>query len=201
MSSMFSRREAVALGLGGLGTAAFVPGAWAVTEASAKALIERMVVEIYRVIDSGISEKAMYPKFEAIFQKYADVDIIARQALGADTRRATPAQLRDFIEAFRGYISRRYGRRFREFIGGRIDVVSAEKVKSFYEVRSVAYLRDRAPLEVRFLVSDKGGREMFFNMFIEGVNMMMAERTEVGAMLDRRGGDIDKLVQDLRRAG
>ncbi|MEO0830506.1 MAG: ABC transporter substrate-binding protein, partial [Pseudomonadota bacterium] len=34
--------------------------------------------------------------------------------------------------------------------------------------------------------------------FIEGVNMLLSERAEIGALLDRRGGDIDKLASDLR---
>jgi phospholipid transport system substrate-binding protein len=50
---------------------------------------------------------------------------------------------------------------------------------------------------VTFLVSDKSGRDKFFNMFIEGVNMLLTERTEVGAMLDARGGDLNRLIKDL----
>ena len=38
-------------------------------------------------------------------------------------------------------------------------------------------------------------------MFIEGINMLLTERTEIGAMLDRRGGNIDAMIADLRKAG
>ena len=54
---------------------------------------------------------------------------------------------------------------------------------------------------MRWQVSDKSGRNLFFNLIIEGVNMLSAERTEIGAMLDRRGGDIAALARDLRSAG
>lgn len=50
-----------------------------------------------------------------------------------------------------------------------------------------------------FFVGEKSGR--FYNMYVEGVNMLLTERTEVGAMLDRRRGDIDAMIADLRRAG
>jgi len=33
------------------------------------------------------------------------------------------------------------------------------------------------------------------------VNMLAAERTEIGAMLDRRRGDIDAMIRDLEQAG
>ena len=50
------------------------------------------------------------------------------------------------------------------------------------------------------MVSDRSGREKFINMYIDGVNMVLTEKTEIGAMLDRRGGNIDTLIADLRKA-
>jgi phospholipid transport system substrate-binding protein len=49
-------------------------------------------------------------------------------------------------------------------------------------------------------VSDKSGKNLFFNIIIEGVNMLASERTEVGAMLDKRKGNIDALITDLKTA-
>ena len=167
----------------------------------AKAMIGSLVAEINAIINSGASEQAMYGSFEKIFIKYADVPIIAQSALGVAARSASPAQMKTFTAAFRGYISRKYGSRFREFIGGSIEVVSAKQVKSFYEVVSTAFLKGQAPFEVRWQVSDKSGRDLFFNLIIEGINMVATERTEIGALLDQRGGDIDRLSADLRSLG
>jgi phospholipid transport system substrate-binding protein len=47
-------------------------------------------------------------------------------------------------------------------------------------------------------VGDKSGRQLFFNIIIEGVNMLGSERTEVGALLDRSGGNLDKLIAQLK---
>ena len=63
----------------------------------------------------------------------------------------------------------------------------------------MAYLRGQSPFEVTFHVSDRSGRDLFFNMFIEGVNLLLTERTEIGAMIDRNGGDIDKMIADLKK--
>jgi len=175
--------------------------ALALDENSARRLIDEVVRDINAVIDSGKSEQAMYAEFGRIFTRYSDVPTIARYALGVDSRRASAAQMAAFTDAFKDYISRKYGKRFREFIGGRIEVQSAQRVKSFYEVRTTAFLRGEAPFDVTFLVSDRSGRDLFFNMFIEGVNMLLTERTEIGAMLDRRRGDLDAMIADLRTAG
>ncbi|MHC0051918.1 MlaC/ttg2D family ABC transporter substrate-binding protein [Actibacterium sp. D379-3] len=174
--------------------------ALALNTAEARALIDSLVNEINRVINSGRSERQMYGDFEKIFDTYADVPIIARSALGVAARSATPSQMAAFTEAFRVYISHKYGKRFREFIGGRLEVVSAKPVKSFYEVKTTAFLRGEEPFDVTFLVSDKSGRDLFFNIFIEGVNMLVSERTEIGAMLDQRHGDLNALTRDLKTA-
>ena len=109
--------------------------------------------------------------------------------------------MRAYIEAFRGYVARKYGKRFNEFIGGRIEVQGVRKVKSWHEVKSMVYLRGEAPFEVSFLVSDRSGKDLFFDMIIEGISLRLSERTEIGAMLDRRNGDINALIEDIKRAG
>ncbi len=198
--SEISRRHFMATGVATTSFLAAGP-ALALTNATAKALVDTVVAEINRVIASGKPVGSMIRDFEQIFSRYADVNIIARSTLGADSRRASSAQMRAFAEAFKGYIARKYGKRFNEFAGGKIEVKGVRQVKSWHEVRSTVYLRGEAPFDVLFLVSDRSGRDLFFDMVIEGVSLRLSERTEIGAMLDRRQGNIDALIQDLRQAG
>jgi phospholipid transport system substrate-binding protein len=173
------------------------PAAFAVSLNEAAGLVDRLVADVNAVIASGKSESAMLDDFERIFEAYADVPTIARYSLGADARAATPAQLSAYTEAFSTYIARKYGRQFREFIGGRIEVVEARNVPNGVEVETTAILVGESPFRVDFWVSDASGRTKFFNIIIEGVNMLLAERTEIQAMLDQRRGDIDRLIADL----
>ena len=201
MQNELSRRSLLGGGVAMLAFVAAPMPAFALSEGQARTLVDALVGDINKVIASGKSEAAMFPDFERIFTRYADVPTIARYALGADARRASPAQLSRFTQEFTRYISVKYGKRFREFIGGQIEVQGAKQVKSFIEVKTLARLRGQAPFDVTFLVSDKAGKPLFFNMFIEGINMLLTERTEIGAMLDRRRGDIDAMIGDLRMAG
>ena len=201
MPSDYNRRHVMAGVMAAGAAAAFGLPAMALTDAKARILVDRLVGDINAVIASGKSQQAMIREFERIFRTYADVDIIARSTLGPAVRRASATQMNAFIEAFRGYIARKYGKRFREFIGGRIEVNGVRRVKSWHEVISTAHLRGEAPFEVRFLVSDRSGQDLFFDMVIEGVSLRLSERTEIGAMLDANRGDIDGLIQDVRRAG
>ena len=187
--------------LGALALPLLPRGAFALTPGGAEALVGQVVGEINAVINSGRPEAAMLREFEGIFARWADVPTIARSVLGPVARSASQAQMNAFAEAFRGYIARKYGRRFREFAGGRVVVQDARPVQSFVEVRSVADLPGQASFAVSFLVSDRSGQPRFFDMLIEGISLLRTEQSEIGAMLDRRRGNIDALIQDLRTAG
>ncbi|WP_333817828.1 MlaC/ttg2D family ABC transporter substrate-binding protein [Tabrizicola sp.] len=196
---ILSRRGFVA-GLATVGALTALPlPALALTADAAKTLVDKTVGDINSIINSGKSEAAMLKDFEKLFARYADVPAIARSVLGTAARSASKSQLSAYTAAFQGYISRKYGRRFREFIGGRIEVSDARAVKSFFEVISTAYMKGESPFEVRWHVSDKSGKSLFFNIIIEGVNMLASERTEMGALLDQRGGDLDRLIADLAK--
>ena len=56
-------------------------------------------------------------------------------------------------------------------------------------------------MQVEWHISDKTGQPRFFNLIIEGVNMLASEREEIGAMLARRKGDLNGLIADLQQAG
>lgn len=195
-----TRRQVVA---GLLATAVFLaaPAAFALSETEARRLIDSAVGDINAIINSGKSERAMYGDFERVFRRYADVPTIARSALGPPARSASAAQMRAFTDAFAGYLSRKYGKRFRDFIGGRIEVTGARTVKNFQEVQAVAKLQGQAPFAISFMVSDRSGKDLFFDLLIEGISLLKSERAEIGAMLDKRRGDIDAMIGDLQRAG
>ncbi|WP_316294334.1 ABC transporter substrate-binding protein [Aestuariicoccus sp. MJ-SS9] len=196
-----TRRNFVACGAT-LAVAAAAPlPSFALTEGQARAMVDRLVAEINAVIDSGKSEAGMIREFESIFRQYSDTSYVAAYAMGVDGRRATAAQKRAFSKAFNAYVARKYGKRFREFIGGRLEVADVKQVKRHYEVTTIAYLKGEAPFDVTFFVSDRTGKDLFFNMYIEGINMLLTEREEIGAMLDRNRGDIDAMIADLKKAG
>jgi phospholipid transport system substrate-binding protein len=195
------RRSFISAAIASFGVLPFMSGAAsALNEGRAKTLIDTLVADINKVIASGKSEPSMYREFERIFARYSDTSYISAYAMGNDGRRASSKQKSAFSKAFQGYIARKYGSRFREFIGGQLEVKSVKKVKQWYEVKTLARLQGQSPFDVTFHVSDRSGKDLFFNMYIEGINLLLTERTEVGALIDRNGGDIDKMIKALKSA-
>ena len=92
---------------------------WAADAKDAEVLVTNLVADINAVISSGSSETLMVKQFEEIFKLYADVPTIARYALGNDARALSKSQMEKFTKIYSVYVSHKYGRRFREFIGGK----------------------------------------------------------------------------------
>ena len=188
-------------GLAGLAAAGLAaPPALALTAGDAASLVTRVLAEIEGVAASGRAQSVMDAEYAGIFARYADVPAIASYVMGVDGRRASSAQKAAFQEAFTGYAARKYGRRAGDLVGATIKVNSVRKVKSFHEVQCSAQLRGAAPLAVNFMVSERGSA-LFFNLTVSGTNLLLNERTEIGTLIDRRQGDIDAMIADLRTAG
>lgn len=198
-SSMMNRR----LILSGMAATAAMSAtpSFALSGSQAEQLVNSAVNDINKIIAAGGSQSRMIASFERVFARYADVNIIALTTLGAARRSASTAEVNAYVKAFRGYFTRKYGRRFNEFVGGQIVVDGSRKAKSNIEVLSTAKLRGSAPFKVSWLVSDRSGSPKIFNIIIEGVNTLTSERAEIGSMLDRRGGDIARLTADLKKSG
>ena len=191
-------RRSFLLGL----TSTMVAGpAFALDKATATQLVDRLVAEINRAINFGGSEAKLITAFENIFAQYADVNIIARSALGPAARSASSSELSAFILAFRGYIARKYGKRFQEFIGSEIVVKGTKNRGKFFEVEASVRLNGTTPFEVSFRVSDRSGENLFFDIIIEGISLLSSERVEIGALLDARNGNIARLTRDLVNLG
>lgn len=197
-----TRRGLLAGGVAVLAAAALGPrAALAVSNSQAESLVTSAVDRINAVISSGKSESAMIGDFQRILNQYADVNIIARSALGPAARSASASEMTAYVNAFSGYIARKYGKRFREFIGGKINVRGSRAVKTWVEVDATADLAGQAPFAVKFLVSDASGKPLFFDLFIEGISLRLTERDEIGAMLDQNRGSISGLTAALQKAG
>jgi phospholipid transport system substrate-binding protein len=183
------------------GVSALPLRAQALTPAQASGLVDHVATEITRIINSGQSESSMIRDFEAMMARYADMPTIAQSVLGPPARTASPAQISAFAQAFQGYMARKYGKRFREFIGGTVGVTGAQDTGRFVEVITSVTMPNDRPFEVRFRVWDRSGQPLFIDLLIEGVSLVITERSEVGSILDRNGGSIDNTIAALRSLG
>ena len=162
--------------------------------------IENVVTDVHRIMGSGKSEAQILIDFEAIFRDYGEVPLIAKAALGAPGRTASSVQLSAYVTAFQGYISRKYGRQFRDFANDTITVTgSRDAGTKGVLVQCRVDQKNKPSYDLEWWVIEINGRPKLFDMKIEGISMVSTERTEIGAILESFNGDIDKMTAYLRQ--
>ena len=181
------------LGIAGL----YASPVFAFKKSDAEKLIKNLTNDVLGAVNEQKSEDIMFSRFEEIFSKYADVPLIARKALGPTWRGASKAQRSAYVSAFRGYMARYYGKRFEEFLGSEIIVSNSRKTSGGFLVGSNIILKDGSSYQAQWHVIDVRGKYLMYNLFLEGVSVLSDVRVQIGSMLDKRAGSIDRLIEHL----
>ena len=173
--------------------------ALALTEEQAKALIELTISDIRKLLREPGTSESRAPKLETIMQERANVPLLARFSAGRAWREMSSGQKDNFVGAFSRYIAATYSRRFDEYSGDP-DISLGNAIDAGRKgilVESPINVPNREPIAVEWLVSDRGGRVEIVDLVIEGISMAATQREEIGAMLDKRNGDVDALIEHL----
>ena len=181
------------LGIAGL----YASPVFAFKKSDAEKLIKNLTNDVLGAVNEQKSDDIMFSRFEEIFSKYADVPLIARKALGPTWRGASKAQRSAYVSAFRGYMARYYGTRFEEFLGSEIIVSNSRKTSGGFLVGSNIILKDGSSYQAQWHVIDARGKYLMYNLFLEGVSVLSDVRVQIGSMLDKRAGSIDRLIEHL----
>jgi len=191
--------------LGGIAALALVaafgavprPARAASTDA-ASAFVTGLTKELLALVTSGKGDAQVYAGFERILASYADMPAVAASVLGPPWRGASPAQKAAFVAAFQHYLSRRYGRQFRDYRSAKFQVTGArDGGKAGILVATKVLRPGQDAIAVDWQVSDRSGQMKVVNLIIEGVSMLATERAQVGAMLDAQKGSLDRLTAQL----
>ncbi|MDB4221272.1 ABC transporter substrate-binding protein [Amylibacter sp.] len=193
-----TRRLTIAGMIGTAGVYAFP--VVALSKSDAEKLIENLTIDVLSAVNEKKSDKIMFGKFEIIFSKYADVPLIARKALGPKWREASKAQRSAYVSAFKGYMARYYGKRFEVFLGSKIVVSNSRKTSGGFLVGCNIILKNGSSYQAQWHVIDARGKFLMYNLFLEGVSVLSDVRLQIGSMLDKRGGSIEKLTSHLNTA-
>ena len=184
------------------GLAASIVPAFALTQGDATAHIEKTIGDIKALLRQPGTGESRAPQLQAIMEQRANVPLLARFSAGRAWREMNDAQKNDYGEAFSKYIAVTYSRRFDEYSGDP-DISVGRTIDAGRKgilVQSPINVPNGEPIAVEWLVSDRGGRVEIVDLIIEGISMAATQREEIGAMLDKRGGDIDALIAHLNAA-
>ena len=140
-------------------------------------------------------------ELEQLFKKYVDIPIIARAVLGKSWRTASTVQRTLFVEAFKKYISNKYGRQFSEFKGTTLEIIKSRDTltKAGVLVSTIVIVPGNPSLKVVWQVSDGSGSLKLIDIRVEGISMLSTERQEFRSRLKKFDGSLGDLIIDISK--
>lgn len=193
------------------GTAAFlavlsaghVSHAATTPEQDAKALVTRLVEQILQAINADGGDFGHQRRMMAVIERETNLNLLARMTLGRYWRRATVQQRKVFANVFRRYLLQSFTSRLQRYAGaglGTIDdrftVTGTKKAgKNDVVVQSLIKPPSGPPLEVDWRLRSRDGRFLIIDLVVEGVSLLITQRSEFGSVVERIG--IDGLIGEL----
>ena len=104
-----------------------------------------------------------------------------------------------FVNAFKNYVSNKYGRQFSEFKGTTLKVVKSRDTltKAGVLVSTVVVVPGNPSLKVVWQVSDGSGSLKLIDLRVEGISMLSTERQEFRSKLKKFNGSLDDIILEI----
>jgi len=150
--------------------------------------------------DGSMTSVQKKSAFKKLLKDHFDMNTIGKFALGKNWRIATPAQQREYLKLFEKLIVDVYSKRFDDYQGQSFAVRSSQPTgKKDSLVRTEIVPDSGAKVGVDWRVRYKNGKLQIIDVVIEGVSMSLTQRSDFSSVIQRGGGNIEALLEHLRK--
>ena len=170
--------------------------------AGAKKFIEALTKEaISTLTGKDISRSEREYRFRALMLKTIAVKGIAKFVLGRHWRQATNGEKKEYLQLFEDLLVATYADRFVKYSGEKLLVKKAEMRGERDALVHTTMVRvdGSKALKVDWRVRIKDGKYKIVDIMVEGISMIMTQKSEFASFIKRNGGKIDALLDELRK--
>ncbi len=176
----------------------FAAPAQATTEEAAKNYVVGLVDSVLDELKSDKSDEAKLQTLNNLFLKNVDTDWIGKFVLGKYWRQASDEQQKEYLKYYGGFLTNTYTKRFTEYTNEKVEVVGVKSIgEGEYETAVKLISADTAPVEMHYKLRNMGGSFKVFDIIVEGVSLITTQRSEFGAVVERKG--MDHLISLLKK--
>ncbi len=149
--------------------------------------------------DRNLSGERREQAFRELLTAGFDVKAISRFVLGRYWRRTTEAEREEFMGLFEDLIVATYSRRFSDYSGQTLEVqaIRVENEKKA-AVASRILRQAGAPIQIDWRLRRRGDSWRIVDVVVEGMSMVLSQRSEYAAVIKSDGGKIRGLLAKLR---
>jgi phospholipid transport system substrate-binding protein len=147
--------------------------------------------------DETLSPTDRQHVFRELLTDRFDMTSIGRLVMGRYWRQMTKVQRERFGSLFEDFVVATYSRRLDAYSGEQLTVGQArEASKNVTAVGSRVTRGQRQPVNVDWMLRREDGRWHVIDVVIEGISMVISQRSEFATVISQRGG-IDGLIDTL----
>ncbi len=129
-----------------------------------------------------------------------DYERIGKFVLGRFRRDVKPAEMKTYLDLFKGMVVRVYAARFGEYDDEKFEVYDSRIIDKKVDtavVSSKLIRRNNSKVLIEWhIYKSKAGTYKIFDVVVEGVSMALTQRSEFAAILQR--GGISELIDQLK---
>lgn len=166
-------------------------------DAAAKFLdsLGHRALSVLRAQDISLEQRE--EKVRMLLSKNFDLARIGRFVLGKTWRTATSEQQAEYQHLFAEFVARTYAKRLGGYTGDSFKILKAQKAgKTDAVVMTLIARPSGPPLKAGWRVRDSKGSLKILDVIVEGVSMVVTQRSEFQAVVRRHG--LGGLIEMLR---
>lgn len=137
--------------------------------------------------------------FRTEFQSALDLKSIGQFVLGIYWRKATTEERETFLTAFMDFSTKSWADRFNLYHGQQIVFTGTENAQTKGQLYVNSQIQNNPPVDVVWRLRQSGSSYKIIDIIVEGVSMAVSYRNEYTAFLQKNGGKLSALTQELNR--
>lgn len=149
--------------------------------------------------DESLSFQERKRRFRELLIDSFDIRTIGRFVLGRYWRKATSEQRQEYLDLFQKMIIAVYSQRFDEYSGQELKIVSARPEGRRDVIVTTNIVSPEGPdVVVRWRIRYGDNTYKIIDVIIEGVSMLVTQRSDFAAVIQRGGGQVEVLLKHMR---
>jgi phospholipid transport system substrate-binding protein len=166
---------------------------------AARTLIQTVGDDVLAILrDASLGDQDKVERLVALLNGPIDLDLVARLILGRHWRNASEEQRAEYLELFRAFALHTLASRLDVYGGQEFEITGAKVVGRNDALVSTQILSQGPPLGVDWRVRELNDNSLVaIDVIVEGVSLIVTQRSEFGAVVERQG--MDGLLAELRR--
>jgi phospholipid transport system substrate-binding protein len=140
--------------------------------------------------------------FRDLMNKYFSINGIAKFVVGRHLRNASKIEKTQYLKLFEDLMVATYSERFATYSGERLVVKKAELRGKKDIIVSTIMIKSGSgakPLKVDWRVRNNGNTFIIIDVMVEGISMIMTQKSEFSSFLKSNNGEFKKLLIELKK--